>query len=158
MGRLTQSLGMEFDVGPAWWTMPAALATAIAFVVWGWRDSAGRYADSAFKRRFMQGFVVLAAVIFPIVIVGATSERVRVRGERLAVRGQFQRAMRQYDVSDVVHFGHAMRGGGPGVRGKRQHQVLVLTFRDGSVTEIPDSWANYSRLQLYLEGQGVASR
>ena len=149
---------MEFDVAPAWWMMPAALATAIAFVFWGWRDSAVRYAASPFKRRVMQGFVVLAGTIFPIVILGATSERVQVREDRLAVRGQFQRAMRDYDVSDVMHFGHAMRGGGPGVRGKRQHQVLVLTFRDGSVTEVPESWRNYNRLRLYLEGRGVASR
>lgn len=158
MRRLTQSLCMEFDVARAWWTMPAALATAITFVIWGWRDSAGRYSDSSFKRRFMQGFVVLAGVIFPILVLGFTSERVRVRGDRLAVRGQFQRAMREYDVSDVVSFGHAMRGGGPGVRGKKQHQVLILTFRDGSVAEIPESWANYSRMRLYLESQGVASR
>src|SRR5688572_16588486 len=98
----------------------------------------------------MRGFVVLVGVVFPLLVFGPTSERVRVRGDQVAVRGQFQRAMREYDVSDVVNFGHATSGGAPGVRGKRQHQVLVLTFRDGSFVEIPESWDNYSRLGLYL--------
>ena len=153
-----QSLGMEFDVARAWWTVPAAFATAIAFLIWGWRDTVSRYPDSAFKRRFMQGFVVLVTLAFPGVVFGFTSERVHVRGEQLAVRGEFERAMRDYAVSDLAHYGFATRGGAPGVRGKRQYQVIVLTFRNGFVTEVPDSWENYNRLKLWLDGQGVQQR
>ena len=149
---------MDFDVARAWWTAPAAFATAIAFSIAGWRDTVRRYPDSAFKRRFMQGFVVLAAIVLPFVVLGFTSERVRVRGDQLAVRGEFQRATREYAVTDLTHYSFATRGGGPGVRGKRSHQVIVLTFSDGFVAEIPDSWTNYDRLQLYLAGQGVAAR
>jgi hypothetical protein len=145
---------MELDVAAPWWWTPAAVATAIVGGIYFWTSYAARY--EGIRRMGIRLFAIIFAIGFPILIQGKNSNYIRVRDDRVEVRGEFMQAQRSYRLADISSYGFERQGGA--TSRSRRYTALVLLFRDGSTAEVSEHMSDYERLKAFLANAGIPQR
>ena len=150
---------MDFEAAaPGWWVVGGALG-GIVLAALAWAEANRRYPDESFKRGFFRLFSVFVGILVPVIMFLANTETIRIRGEEVEARHDFQLEMRRYRADDIVSWNFGRAGGGGGTRGGgSRYTELVVRFRDGYAVGIAEGFDNYDRLRQWLEGRGVQQR
>lgn len=145
---------MELDVAAPWWWTPAAVVTAIAGGLYFWTPYAARYTGA--RQLGVRLFAVIFAIGFPLLIHGKNSNYVRIRDDRIDVRGEFMQSPRSYRLADISSYGFERQGGA--TSRSRRFTALVVQFRDGSTAEVSEHMSDFERLKAFLAGAGIPQR